>query len=468
MHIRRREQRTIFDAVVVNLIEDPEALKMDGELARVDQLVDDAELVAIVHQALGQRRPKSRTTGRAATPSEVVLRMLILKHMRNWSYDTLEREVRANLVYRQFTRIGSDRVPDAKSLIRIANALGEGTIRAIHERIVEIAREQRVAEGRKLRVDTTVVETNVRYPTDSRLLADAMRVMTRIGGRIEKVIGTGRRRLRNRLRSAGRRVLEIALSARNNSDASEKKRRLLYQRLLGAARNVIRDVRRIVNRARRSVARPAAEAVRSLSAKLQQATRLAERIVEQTRARILRGDVHHEHKVLSVFETHTEAIRKGKAAKPTEFGKMVKIQEAERQIVTDYQVEPRRIADSDLLMDSIKKHKTMFGHVPRLVAADAGFYSQNNERRATEMGVAYVAIPNRRSRSHETRKRQNTRRFRRAQAWRTGCEGRISVLKRRHGLVRCRYRGMDGMNRWVGLGVIANNLMAIASVQVKR
>jgi IS5 family transposase len=468
MHIRRREQRTIFDAVLVNLIADPEELTMDAELARVDELLDDVELVAIVHRALGQRCPNSRTTGRAATPSEVVLRMLVLKHMRNWSYDTLEREVRANLVYRQFTRIGSDRVPDAKSLIKIANVLGEEAIRAIHERVVEIARTERVAEGRKLRVDTTVVETNVRYPTDSRLLADAMRVMTRIGERIETAIGTGRRHLRNRLRSAGRRVLEIALSARNNSEASEQRRRRLYQRLLSTTRSVIRDAQRIVKRAHRSVAHPVTKAVKSMSVKLHEAVQLAERIVEQTRARVLRGDVHHENKVLSVFETHTEAIRKGKAAKPTEFGKMVKIQEAERQIVTDYQVESRRIADSDLLIKSIEIHRNMFGRVPRLVAADAGFYSQKNERRATEMGVAYVAIPNRRSRSEQVRKRQKTRRFRRAQSWRTGCEGRISVLKRRHGLARCRYRGTDGMNLWVGLGVIANNLVAIARVQMKK
>ncbi|HEY6137333.1 MAG TPA: ISNCY family transposase [Thermoanaerobaculia bacterium] len=468
MHIRRREQRTIFDAALVNLFADPEALRMDAELARIDELLEDAELVAIVHRALGKRRPNSTTTGRAATPSEVVLRMLVRKHLRNWSYGTLEREVRANLVYRQFTRVGTERVPDAKSLIKIANVLGPETIRAIHERVVEIARVERVAKGRKLRVDTTVVETNVRYPTDSRLLADAMRVMTRLGTRIETVIGTGKDHLRNRLRSAGRRVLEIALSARNNSKANEQRRRRLYQRLLGTARSVIRDVQRIAKRARRSVARGADDVVESLGVKLCNTIRLAERIVDQTRARILHGDVHHENKVLSMFESDTEAIRKGKAAKPTEFGKMVKIQEAERQIVTDYQVEPRRIADSDLLTESIEIHRKMFGRVPRMVAADSGFYSQNNERTATEMGVAYVAIPNRRSRSDERRKRQKTRRFRRAQAWRTGCEGRISVLKRRHGLARCRYRGIDGMNIWVGLGVIANNLVAVARVQVKR
>src|SRR4029078_2164877 len=154
-------------------------------------------------------------------------------------------------------------------------------------------------------------------------------------------------------------------------------------------------------RARRSVARRADEVVESLGVELHETIQLAERIVERPRSRVLHGEFHHENKVLSVFESDTEAIRKGKAAKPTEFGKMVKIQEAERQIVTDYRVEPRRIADSDLLTESIEIHRKIFGRVPRMVAADAGFYSQKNEKTAMEMGVAYVAIPNRRSRSDE-------------------------------------------------------------------
>jgi IS5 family transposase len=462
MHIRRREQRTIFEAILVNLIEDPESLTMDAELARIDELLDDQELVAIIHSALGRRHANSRTTGRNATPSEVVLRMLALKHLRNWSYDILEREVRANLVYRQFTRIGTGKVPDAKSLIKIAQALGEETIRAIHERVVELAREEHVVQGRKLRVDTTVVETNVRYPTDSRLLADGMRVMTRLARQIEQRIGRGRRSMRNRQRSAGRRVLAIALSARSNSPENEPKRKRLYQRLLGATRSVIRDAEAIAVRARRATRRGVGMGVAMLGTKLREAIQLAGRIVEQTCARVLRGDVHHEGKILSVFETHTEAIRKGKASKPTEFGKMVMIQEAERQVVTDYYIEPRRVADSELLVGSIEKHAKIFGRVPKLAAADAGFYSMSNEQRLTEMGVAHVAIPNRRSRSEAVKRRQRTRRFRRAQAWRTGCEGRISVLKRKHGLSRCRYRGTAGMQRWVGLGVIANNLVAIA------
>jgi IS5 family transposase len=166
---------------------------------------------------------------------------------------------------------------------------------------------------------------------------------------------------------------------------------------------------------------------------------------------------------VSVFEPHTEIIRKGKASKPTEFGKLVEVQEAENQIITDYQVFAERPIGRQLLVPAVEEHQRRFGRVPRLVAADAGFYSQGNEKKVQEMGVRWVAVPNRSTRSPERRKLEKRRWFRAAQRWRTGSEGRISVLKRRHGLNRCRYRGLPGMKRWVGLGVIADNLIQIGT-----
>ena len=145
---------------------------------------------------------------------------------------------------------------------------------------------------------------------------------------------------------------------------------------------------------------------------------------------------------------------------------MIKIQEAENQIVTHYEVCAERPADSTLLVKSIEVHQQQFGRAPHTVAADAAFYSAANEKAAKEMGVKRVAIPNRSTKSAERRLLQKKRWFRQAQAWRTGCEGRISVLKRRHGLNRCRYRGDAGMKRWVGLGVIADNLINIGKVLV--
>ena len=186
-----------------------------------------------------------------------------------------------------------------------------------------------------------------------------------------------------------------------------------------------------------------------------------QQVIRQAKARVLGGDVHVAGKLVSVFEPSTEVIRKGKASKPTEFGKMVKIQEAENQIITHYEVFEKRPPDADLLVPAVHKHEEQFGRVPQLVAGDAGFYSADNEAELQEMGVRQISVPNRSTKSAERRRHQKKRSFRRGQKWRTGAEGRISVLKRRHGLNRCRYRGDAGMQRWVGLGVIADNLINI-------
>jgi IS5 family transposase len=182
-------------------------------------------------------------------------------------------------------------------------------------------------------------------------------------------------------------------------------------------------------------------------------------VVKQTRIRIFGGETKLPGKIVSVFEPHTEIIRKGKASKPNEFGKLVKIQEAENQIVTHFEVYAERPADSTLLLSSIEVHQQRLGRTPCTVAADAGFYSRENEKTGQVLGVKWMSVPNKKTTSRERKCLQHQRWFRRGQKWRTGSEGRISVLKRRHGLRRCLYPGLDGMRRWVGLGVIADNVI---------
>ena len=191
-------------------------------------------------------------------------------------------------------------------------------------------------------------------------------------------------------------------------------------------------------------------------------------VMKQTRARIFRGDTRSEGKIFSLFEPSTEIIRKGKAAKPNEFGKMVKLQEAENQIIIDYEVYDRRPNDADLLVPAIEAHQAKLGRTPHLVAADAAFYSDKNEKAAKMKGVKRVCVPNRSTKSAERKREQKKRWFRQGQKWRTGSEGRVSVTKRRHGLNRCRYKGDDGMKRWVGFGVIADNLINIGGTLAKR
>jgi IS5 family transposase len=190
--------------------------------------------------------------------------------------------------------------------------------------------------------------------------------------------------------------------------------------------------------------------------------------MRQARERIFAGDTRTPGKLVSIFEPHTEIIRKGKAAKPTEFGKMVKIQEAEQQIVTHYEVYDQRPNDSDLLIPALDLHQEQFDRPPRVIAADAGFFSTRNETAAWARGVKRVAIPNRNTKSAERKALQRKPWFRQAQRWRSGCEGRISLLKRRHGLNRSRYRGADGIKRWVGMGVIADNLINIGRAMTAR
>ena len=429
-------------------------------MREVDQLLEDAALVEEVYQAQGKRHPKSQTRGRTQTPAEVALRLLILKHVRNWSYDTLEREVRANLVYRAFTRIGDEKVPDAKTLARLGQAIGPEVIGKLHERLMELARERGVVQGRKMRVDTTVVETNIHYPTDSSLLGDGARVLTRTMKKVEKATGGLKKRIRDRMRSVNKKVIAIALAGRLKGSDGEERRMQRYRELVSLTRKVLHQAEGVLEEmrdlpSRRQVrVKPLGEILEAMGERVRQ-------VIRQTKARVFQGITQYPHKILSVFEPHTEIIRKGKTSKPNEFGNLVKVQEAENQIITHYEVFAERPVDSRLLVPAVEQHQRQFGRPPRMVAADTGFYSLRNERTIQAMGVKRVAVPSLSTKSSERRKLQRTRWFRLGQRWRTGCEGRISVLKRRHGLSRCRYRGFEGMQRWVGLGIIADNIIQI-------
>jgi transposase, IS5 family len=191
-------------------------------------------------------------------------------------------------------------------------------------------------------------------------------------------------------------------------------------------------------------------------------------VLKQTKVRVFDGVTQFPDKIVSLFEPHSEIIRKGKASKPTEFGKMVQVQETENQIIIHYDVFDRRPSDRDLLLGEVETHERVLGRVPRMATANAGYYSRAQEQAVREKGVKWVAVPNRNTTSVERKKKEHSRWFKKAQAWRTGCEGRISVLKRRHGLTRCRYSGVEGMKRWVGLGVMADTLISMGNVLAAR
>jgi IS5 family transposase len=384
----------------------------------------------------------------------------------------VEREVRANLVYRSFTRVGGGKVPDDTVINKWALALGPEVIEELHKRVVAIAHEKKVVEGRKLRIDTTVVETNIHYPTDSSLLGDGVRVLTRAMQRIAAIAGNAGAKLRDRSRSVKYRILEIGRSARSKGGAGKERLQQGYKRLLASVSRVVGQAKRFsqeiatgVKKSRDIFKQAALEGLRK---ELDAMAPRVKQVMQQARARIFGGDTHAPEKLVSIFEPTTEVIRKGKASKPTEFGKMVKIQEGENQIITSFEVYEKRPYDSALLIPAIQAHEEQLGCTPRLVAGDAAFYSAANEKEAHEKGVKRVCVPNRSTKSAERKREQKKRWFKQGQKWRTRCEGRISVLKRRHGLRRCLYRGDSGMKRWVGFGVIADNLLHLGSVLAER
>jgi len=314
-----------------------------------------------------------------------------------------------------------------------------------------------------MRVDTTVVETDIHYPTDSTLLGDGVRVLTRVMKKVTEVAGQAGTQMRDRRRSAKLKVLAIARASRNKTELGRQKMKKAYLNLLEITSRVVGQAKKFSCEIAGRVKRGNLAVLHKAKKQLDEMIPRVQQVLRQTRERVLRGNTQAEGKLLSVFETHTEVIRKGKANKPNEFGKLVLIQEAENQIVTHYQVCEQRPADSTLLPGCLQQHVEQFGRAPQRVAADPGFFSAANESQAEQMGVSRVSIPSHDTKSPARQQRQKQRWFKQLQKWRTGCEGRISVLKRRHGLRRSLYKGPDGIRRWVGFGVIADNVIHIGT-----
>src|SRR6201987_4375007 len=286
----RRAQLRFGDHWVAEEVADLREDWMD----HADRILDDDAIVTAVYEALGQRHPKSRSRGRRGAPAEMVLRLLVLKHVRNWSYEVLEREVRANLVYRDFARIGGGKMPDAKTIGRWGPAGGPKGIKQVHGRVVKIAQDQGIVEGRRMRVDTTVVETNVHYPTASSLLGDGVRVLIRTMKKITKIAGAAGTTLRDRSRSVKLRVLDIARAARSKSPVRSDRLAKHYRRLLDGTS-------RVVGQAKRFSAQIAAGVKQANTAKgqlkldrlrhqIDEMVPRVKQVMKQTRARVYRGD----------------------------------------------------------------------------------------------------------------------------------------------------------------------------------
>ena len=440
------------------------ALLKDDLLEPVDQLLDDPLLVDLVRDCLAGRRPASARTGRPGIAPDRLLRCCVLKHLKGWNFRDLDRELRSNLIYRRFTRFDAEATPTYSAFSRLFAVLSPAVTEQIHQRVVGLAREQGAASGRKIRVDSTAIETNVHYPTDSTLLGDGIRVLSRSLKRMAAECQAGVLEVVNHGRAVKHRLLEISRAAKSLTQASRQRMQESYQKLLGLTRSAVRQAGLALRRCE-SGRLPVVGSVLRMevqAGQLRHFLPLVEKVITQTQERVFGGNRHVEGKVLSLFEPHTQVIRKGKAHKPNEFGRLVRIDEVENGIVSGYQILEGNSADTDSWLPALEQHEATFGHVPAMATADRGFFSAENERKAEDLGVEKVALPARGRLSKTRAKRQKQRWFKRALRWRAGEEATISHLKNPFSLRRATYKGERGFKRYVGWSVITKNLFSIA------
>lgn len=446
------------------------SLLKDDLLDSVDPLLDDPALVELVRQSLAARRPRSSCTGRPGIAPDRLLRCCVVKHLKGWSFRELERELRGSLVYRQFTRFDAEATPDYSTFSRTFALLSPAVTEQIHQRVVGLAREQGVARGRKLRTDTTVVETHIHYPTDSTLLGDGIRVLSRSLKRIAAECKSSALEVVDHGRAVKRRLLEICRAAKSLTPANQQRLKDSYRKLLGITRSVVRQGQAVLEGWKKGRLKVLGDQlqVQTQTAQLRHFLPLVEKVIAQTRERIWKGNAHVEGKVLSLFEAHTQVIRKGKPDKPTEFGRLVRIDEVEHGIVSGYQVQEGNPADTNAWVPALEQHAAVFGQAPRLGTADRGFFSAENEREAKARGVEKVALPGRGRLSERRAQQQKERWFRRALRWRAGIEATLSTLKHPFSMWRATYKGESGFQRYVGWSIITKNLFSLARWEVQR
>lgn len=436
--------------------------QMDPVLAQIDQLLDDEALYQLIRNDLAKRYPQTEQTGRNSTPVEVILRMLAVKRLYGLSYERTEHQVRDSLVLRQFCRVYFKEVPDDTTLIRWAGLIRPETLAAFNDRLTQLATQLKVTQGRKLRTDGTVVETNIHHPSDSSLLADSVRVLGRTLRRAQAVLreqaDLPQQVFRNRIRSVRRLARQVGEAMRKRGETAQEQGLHAYRKLVKATQQTIEQAQQVLPALQATTGPEADRLTETLATFIPR----AEQVVSQTVRRVFQGEkVPAGEKLVSLFEPHSAIIRRNKARKPTEYGHKVWLDEVDGGIITRWQVLEGNPDDEQQWLPSLEHHIESFGRPPNQMSADRGVHSPYNEKVAQERGVKRVILPQPGRKSEARQQYEQQRWFQQGRKWHAGVEGRISVLKRRHELDRCRAHGSQGFDQWVGWGVIAANLLVI-------
>jgi IS5 family transposase len=442
-----------------------QGVHLDPLLQSISDFLDHhAALVEHVRQDL-ERGLKNPSRGRSGLTPPQVLRSFILRRVKNWDYRELRERIADGYTLRQFTHFYSQPVPGHDAFQRAFCRLTAPSLQLINAQVVEAAVAQGLEDGQQLRVDTTVVQTDIHHPTDSRLLWDTVRVLTRLIQGLEKKLAQPLARFSNRTRAARRRMRAIeCMSAKQRHQQQLPK----YRELLRITAEVVENARRVLEQTQNLSGLDPLQAalLQQLRREIADYCQLGDKVIDQTRRRVLEQEqVPASEKIYSIFEPHTDLIKRGKVDKPIEFGHKVFLAESAQGLITQYEVLKGNPNDEEHVPTSLKRHQETFGHVPRLYGADRGFHSGANVHACQQGGVAVVAIPQ--CGGQKTQERvayENSTDFKRGQRFRAGIEGRISVLFRGRGMKRCFDHGQERFDLLVGAAVLANNLLRIADL----
>jgi IS5 family transposase len=443
-----------------------QGLRLEPLLQTISEFLDDQEdMIEQVRRDL-TRGLKRAGTGRSGLTPQQVLRSLVLMRVKNWHYRELRERIADGYTLRQFTGFYCQAVPRHDAFNRGFNRLTPETLKAINDLVVRAAVDLELEDGQKLRVDTTVVQTDIHHPTDNTLLWDVVRVVTRLVGRLAAALE--RRRIkgfRDRTRSARRRMYEIQrMTTRQRHEQQTGK----YRELIVIAEEVVESARRALQNTSKTRGKDmlADMAIAETRKEIEHFCGLGSRVIDQTRRRVLNGEqVPNAEKIYSIFEAHTDLIKRGKVQTPIEFGHKVFLAESARGLITQYEVLDGNPVDEQHVVASLQRHKRAFGHAPELYGSDRGFFSEQNVTSCKQDGVKVVCIPQRGgTKAPERAAYEKSSEFKDGQRFRAGIEGRISVLFRGRGMKRCLAEGRERFELWVAAAVLANNLMKIASL----
>jgi IS5 family transposase len=444
--------------------------RLDPVLQQISEFLDrHGELVTAVHRDLSRALRHARR-GRRGLTAEQVLRSFVLMRTKNWDYRELVERVADGFTLRQFTRFGVAPVPRHHAFHRAFVRLQPATLRKINDAVVAAAVKMGLEDVEKLRLDTTVVETDIRYPRDSGLLWDTVRVLSRVVEQIRELAPAAGENFPCRMRRAKRRMQEIGRMRERAQRARTLRHK--YRDLINVTAEVIEKAEAVAAQARTARTSGLRDAIKlqALCDEIKQVAGLGRRVIDQSERRVFGGQtVPADEKLYSIFETHSDMIKRGKVYKPVEFGHKVLLVESRIGLITDYQVLDGNPIDSDQLVPSMQRHQKRFGKAPRVLAGDRGFHDAAGCEKVRRGGVRLVAIPQRGGkRSIEQEAFEKSRAFKQAQAFRSGVEGRISVLFRGRGMKRCLWSGSERFELFIAAAVLANNLLVIAARLQKR